>query len=87
MEALLWIRVGDAGEYEEFNDLDAAIDYLNELRVGKVTTWREAGFSTANYRGQDYISIYWGGYDADYWTDLDDSDKASVEIGLGENYL
>jgi hypothetical protein len=34
MIELLWIRVGDAGEYEGFDGLEEALDYLNELSVG-----------------------------------------------------
>jgi len=86
-EALLWVRVGDAGEYTEFDSLDDALEYLNELRVGKVDRWQRYGFDTPNYHGHDYISIYWGGADANPWSDLDDEDRETVENGLEENYL
>lgn len=64
----LWVRVGDAGEYESFgDDLDALVDYLNELQVGTVTGWVDTGpgvgFTTPNYHGLDFISCFWG--DAD----------------------
>lgn len=87
MEGLVWVRVGDAGEYVDFDDIELAVDYLNDLSVGQVTGWRDAGFETPNYWSQDYISIYYGGYDADHWHDLDDSDKEYVESNLEENYL
>jgi len=87
METWLWIRVGDCGEYEQFDSLDDAIDYLNELRVGNVTGWVEAGFETPNYHGQDYISIYWGGTDANHLADLDDDEQETIESGLEESYL
>lgn len=86
-EALLWVRVGDAGEYTEFDDLDAALDYLNELHVGKIDHWQRYGFDTPNYHGLDYVSIYWGGADANPWRDLDDEERDTVEAGLEECYL
>jgi len=86
-EAVLWVRVGDAGEYESFDSLDDAIDYLNDLRVGCVEGWLEDGFVTPNYHGRDYISMYWGGPDANHWADLDDDEQETVEDSLEENYL
>ena len=40
---MIWVRVGDSGDYEPFINLDDAIDYLNELHVGQVTGWVEGG--------------------------------------------
>jgi len=60
MNTSIWIRVGDAGDYESFDSLDDAIDYLNALRVSKVTHWHTFGFATSNYHGNNYISIYHG---------------------------
>lgn len=86
-EALLWVRVGDAGEYTEFDSLADALEYLNELQVGKVDHWQRYGFDTPNYHGHDYISIYWGGSDANPWRDLNDEERGEVEAGLNESYL
>lgn len=92
--AYLWVRVGDAGEYEKCVDLDDAIEYLNELRVGKITGWVQSGFETVNYYGQDYVSIFYGDADANHLCDIgEDEDEAQeyhrqyVECNLQENYL
>ncbi len=87
MNSLLWIRVGDTGEYTSFDDLNDAIGYLNELRVGTVTGWTQAGFETPNYHGEDYVSIYWGADDANHLADLDDDEQEIIESGLEESYL
>lgn len=87
MANYLWVRVGDAGEYEKFDDLDDAPEYLNELRVGQVTSWVQGGFTTPNYRGQDYVSCYWGDADANHISDLDDPEQEYIENGLEENHL
>lgn len=87
MDSLLWVRIGDAGEYISFDNLDDAIDYLNELRVGQATGWTQAGFETPNYHGQDYVSIYWGDNDTNHLADLDDDEQEHIESGLEENSL
>lgn len=58
----LWIRVGDAGEYESFgDDFDALTDTLYEASVvADDIVWIEKGLQTSNYPGQDYISLFWG---------------------------
>lgn len=58
----LWLRIGDGGDYRSFSSIDDAIEYLNELQVGKIEAWTKAGtgFTTRNYWGHDYISCYWG---------------------------
>lgn len=92
--AYLWIRVGDAGEYEQFDDLDDAIEYLNELCVGKIIDWVQGGFETQNYHGQDYISIFYGDSEANHLADIgEDEDEAQehhrqyVECNLEESHL
>ena len=65
---LIWVRIGDMGEYESFDSLDDALDYLNELKAGEVTGWVEGGMGvgieTVNYHGYDFVSIFWGDDDA-----------------------
>ena len=82
---ILWVRVGDAGEYEQCDDLDDAIAYLNELRVGKITSWVRSGFETENYYGRDYVSIFYGDDDANHLCDI--NEKEYVECNLEVNYL
>jgi len=94
--AYLWLRVGDSGEYEKMDDLDAAIKYLNELCVGQVTAWVKGGFETQNYHGQDYISLYYGDHERNHLADIDedndDEDDAQenvrqyVECNLNEMF-
>jgi hypothetical protein len=84
VEDSIWVRVGDAGEYEFFDSIADALDYLNELNVGKVTGWRALGFNTPNFWGQDYISIYHGTADADALGELTADEKATLESGLVE---
>ena len=88
----LWVRVGDAGEYESFgDDLDAVLDWLNELRAGEVTGWVNhgigVGVETVNYWGYDFVSFYWGDADANLVRELDSEERAAVEAGLEEAFI
>ena len=88
----LWVRVGDAGEYESFgNDLDALLDYLNDLSVGQVDHWIDSGpgvgFATPNYHGYDFISCYWGDANANLVRPLNGAERAAAEAGLAEAFI
>jgi len=88
---LVWVRVGDAGEYESFDSLDDALDYLNELKAGEVTGWVDGGagvgIETVNYHGYDFISLFWGDDDANLTAHFDADDRVEVEAGLEEVFI
>jgi len=88
---VLWVRVGDAGDYQCVDSLDDAIDYLNELKAGRVTGWVEGGIGvgieTVNYHGYDFISLFWGDFGANLTAPLDADDCMEVEEGLEEVYV
>ena len=88
---LVWVRVGDTGEYESFDSLDDALDYLNELSAGHVIGWVDGGIGvgieTANYHGYDFISFFWGDDDANLTARLDVEERTEVEEGLKEVYI
>ena len=92
MSEQLWLRVGDAGDYENFgDDLAALLDYLNELRAGEVTGWVlggiGVGLETVNYWGYDFVSLFWGDSNANLIRALDDQERAAVEAGLEEAFI
>jgi len=88
---LIWIRIGDTGEYESFDGLEEAVAYLNELGVGEVTDWTNGpcavGFNTPNFHGQDCVSCFWGDTDANLIRPLDTEERAAVQAGLEEAYI
>jgi hypothetical protein len=87
----LWVRVGDAGEYESFDSLGDALAHLNDLSVGQVDHWIDGGpgvgFATPNYHGHDFISLFWGDDDANLTAHLDADERSDVEAGLEEVYI
>jgi Ca2+-binding RTX toxin-like protein len=84
----IWLRVGDGGDYVSFDSIDEAVDYLNELQVGKVDGWTHggSGFTTANYWGHDYISCYWGDEGAQLVSGILPQERAEFDV-LKESYL
>lgn len=89
IDRFVWVRVGDGGDYSKFDDLDAAIEYLNELCVGQVECWKlaGAGFDTPNYWGNDYISCYWGDVHAALVSGMLPDERIYIADRLEENYL
>ncbi len=88
---LVWVRVGDMGQYESFDSLEDALDYLNELKAGEVTGWvyggMGVGIETANYYGYDFISLFWGDDGANLTAQLDADERMEVEERLEEVYI
>jgi hypothetical protein len=86
----VWARVGDHGDYEPFNTLDGAIDYLNDLSVGKVLRWVNGtygvGVETVNYWGRNFISLFIGDCHADLIRPLNKAERAEVRGSLVEAY-
>jgi len=88
----LWVRVGDAGEYESFGeDLLALCEYLNDCRAGRITGWVDhgagVGIETANYWGNDFISLFWGDANANLLRPLTRGERAVVEASLEEVFI
>ena len=59
----LWARFGDADDYGRHDDLMSVADTLAALadRPGP-PVWREdgTGFETGPFRGNNYVSLFWG---------------------------
>ena len=83
----VWIRVGDAGDYEPFDTLADAIDWLNELRVGQIDHFRYGGFDTVNYWGEDDVSCFWGNESAELVRGLDAIEQAALEHELDPAFI
>ena len=57
---VLWIRLGDASDYEAFDDLDGVADLFAEFSIKEVSRYGLYGVSASGFRGHNYISLYWG---------------------------
>ena len=59
--AKLWVRAGDSDNYNDFDGLQEVADYLAEMgATGPLELCNEYGVSSPEYRGNNYISLFWG---------------------------
>ena len=57
---LIWMRLGDACEYEDHDDLQSVADVLIEHGVRHVERIPRYGITALGFDGWNYISLYWG---------------------------
>jgi hypothetical protein len=61
----LWVRAGDGDNYNDFDGLQEVADYLAEMGATSPLEWcNEYGVTSPEYRGQNYIRLFWGDDDA-----------------------
>jgi hypothetical protein len=57
---MLITRIGDGGDYEEFDTIEELAEHFNELNVkGPFSTYNELGICSADFDSNNYISLYW----------------------------
>jgi len=80
----IWMRLGDAGEYDNFGiDLAAVAETLQMAGVEKIErSRRKFGVSTPGFTGDNYISLYWGDEEANGIKEL-----STKEISKINEYL
>ncbi|KKN66697.1 hypothetical protein LCGC14_0468830 [marine sediment metagenome] len=90
MNGPYWLRLGDQSDYEAYFELHELLNELEDVDqaygdkgIGQVTEWRDLGFETTEFRGNNYISLYVGEDDKpDPVRDLDDHERRQVEQTL-----
>jgi hypothetical protein len=79
----LWLPLGDRCEYEEFGeDFSPVADVLFENSVRKFDVYHWFGIEAAGFRGENYISLYWGDKDAQFEKGLTKADFAELRREL-----
>jgi hypothetical protein len=58
----LWLRLGDADDYHDFDDLDAVIEHLKEMGVRGPAqrAYGMFGVTAPGFEDHNHISLYWG---------------------------
>ena len=83
----IWVRVGDGGEYEGFDDLNAVADHLAEFQaVAPIVRCNNYGITTPNHQGNNYISIFWGETAAEPSRKLTDKEIQRLQRSLDTHY-
>lgn len=76
----VWARFGDGGDYEDLGDeLYAVATALVDNDVANPVSWQKMGLSCAGYRGDNYVSIYWGKTAEDPSRELNANEKRQIE--------
>lgn len=83
-DEVYWMRTGDWSDYLAFDNFTELVDDLVSMEAGSVIEWREYGFETTEFSGNNYISLYVGEEgDEDPTRDLDDEERQQIEAALG----
>ena len=56
----VWVRLGDADEYNQFDDLAEAAEYMALFGVKHVYRCQKYGMAAKGFTGQNYISLFYG---------------------------
>lgn len=88
MAGNLWLRIGDGGEYEHYGqDFSAAAGVLREFGASPPLYWRGMGFECDQFRGNDYVSCFWGDDDAQPIRDLDREEREALQRAIAGRVL
>jgi hypothetical protein len=61
----LWVRAGDGDNYNPFDGLQEVADYLADMGATGPLEWcNNYGVTSPEFRGNNYISLFWGDADA-----------------------
>ena len=70
----VWVRLGDADNYNQFDDLHDAAEYVAELGVKRVERNQTYGVVADGFTGRNYISLFYGDDEAQPTKDVSDQD-------------
>jgi hypothetical protein len=69
----IWIRVGDGGEYQDCGGLPIDTVFIAKILKDagvKAFTACKGGIKSKDFKGKNYISLYWGDIKANHCWDL-----------------
>lgn len=91
MSERLWVRMGDADSYNDFDDFDSLADYMTELSptvCGMLRGWLEPRgpyqFEAPGFENQNCISLYWGDKEAQPVRELTETEISELELLIEE---
>jgi len=62
--AKLWLRLGDNADYEPYESVADAGEYVGQHTSDRDPAFRSMGLSLTGFEGENYISLFWGDNDA-----------------------
>lgn len=82
----VWFRTGDIGGYTCADCIEDAAEAFRELSISGPVSFRVdgMGFDAPGWDGHDYISLYWGDYDAEPKRGLSEDEQAEFSRLMSE---
>ena len=74
----IWVRLGDADNYNRFDDLADAAEYMALFGIKNVHRCQKYGVVAKGFTGQNYISLFIGDDEAQPIGDLSGKDVRLV---------
>lgn len=74
----IWVRLGDADNYNRFDDLADAAEYMALVGVKHVRRCQKYGVTANGFTGLNYISLFFGDDEAQPTRDLSGKDVREV---------
>lgn len=79
----LWTRLGDLDSYSPYDTLKEVIEFFKEINLhGPLTRANTYGFQNKQFRGLNYISLFWGDIDAQAQAPLSDVELIELNSNL-----
>jgi len=80
----LWLRLGDHANYLPYDSLSEVIEFFNNINLhGPLTRANTYGFQNEQFKGFNYISLFWGDIDAQVQAPLSDAELIELNNKLG----
>ena len=76
--------MGDADGYHSVETFDEIFDVLREVNVGENITRCPAGIDSRRYRGDNYISLYWGDDFGNFSEEISDQELEKIQNTFNE---
>jgi hypothetical protein len=75
----IWVRAGDGDNYNGFDGIHETADYLAEMgATDPLERCNEYGVTSPEFRGNNYISLFWGDDDAQPIRSLTTDERTEV---------
>lgn len=80
----LWLRLGDMDSYSPYDTLEEVRQFMGDINLhGPLTRANTYGFQNEQFRGANYISLFWGDIDAQAQAPLSDAELKELNSKLG----
>lgn len=83
--AFVWVRLGDGDNYNRFDDVAEAAEYMALFGVRHVYRCRKYGVEAKGLTGLNYISLFFGDAQAQPTADLTSREISAINRELRKN--